>query len=243
MNKKNNLSQSAKVSLDKPIKMPRPYISWSQLSLFERNPIKYASIYLYGDKRTNPRMELGKAVAEMLEKDEENTDKNLEFYRVFLPQYPHKEFDVKAMLGDILLFGKLDGFDDRCSACGQNWLDMVEQNGTCKICKGKSSTIFEIKTGAKWNQKMADETGQLSFYALLIYLAYGIKPENIKIKLYWMPTIIDEIEGLKLTGDLKVFETKRTMIDLVDMMGRIRRAWNGIASLCRSEGAAIGFND
>ena len=150
MNKKNNLSQSAKVSLDKPIKMPRPYISWSQLSLFERNPIEYASIYLYGDKRTNPRMELGKAVAEMLEKGEENTDKNLEFYRVFLPQYPHKEFDVKAMLGDILLFGKLDGFDDRCSACGQNWLDMVElEDAKCKrtIHQGTRSSGEVEKSG------------------------------------------------------------------------------------------------
>jgi len=202
---------------NKKIKTPRPYISWSQLSLYERNPIEYASVYIYGDKRTNPRMELGKAVAEMLEKGEEHADKDLEFYRIFIPQYPHKEFDVKTNLGDIALFGKLDGWDP----------DKKE--------------IGEYKTGSKWSQKMADETGQLSFYALMLYLQYGIKPEEIKIKLFWMPTIIDQFEGVKLTGDLKMFETKRNMTDLIDMMGRIRRAWKGIESLCRSEGAAIGL--
>lgn len=163
-------------------------------------------------------MQLGKVVAEMLEKGEENADKNLEFYRLFLPQYPFKEFDVKANLGDIIIYGKLDGWDP------------------------KKSEIGEYKTGAKWTQKMADDTGQLSFYALLLYLKYKIKPEDLRMRLFWMPTIIDPYEGLKLTGDLKVFETRRTMTDLIDIMGRARRAWQGIISLCRSEGEAIGLN-
>lgn len=198
--------------------MPRPHLSWTQINVFERNPIEYADIYLYGNNRTNPRMELGKAVAEMIEKGEVNANKNLEFYRVFLPQYPHKEFEVKAKLGEILLFGILDGWDPMRNEVG------------------------EYKTGAKWTQKMADETGQITFYLLILYLLYGIKPETVSVKLYWMPTVIDPYEGVKLTGELKIFETRRTMANLVDMMGRARRAYKGILSLCRNEGAAIGLN-
>ena len=203
---------------NKDIKTPRAYLSWSQMNLFERSPIDYTAVYLYGENNTNPRMELGKIVAEMLEKGEENADKNLEFYRLFLPQYPFKEFDVKANLGDIIIYGKLDGWDP------------------------KKNEVGEYKTGSKWTQKMADETGQLSFYALLLYLKYKIKPEELRMRLFWMPTIIDPYEGLKLTGDLKIFETRRTMTDLIDIMGRARRAWQGIISLCRSEGKAIGLN-
>ncbi len=228
-----------KTATKKVIRTPRPYLSWSQLNLIERNPIEYATTYIYGEGRTNPRMELGKVVGEMIRKGEEQSDPNIEFYRTFLPVYPHTEFEVPRlkggegtcqckkciargieeplMLGDISLYGKLDG-----------WCE-------------KKVEVGEDKTGSKWTQKMADESGQLDYYSLLLYLKYKISPEDLKIKLNWMPTVIDPIDGVKLTGDLKIFETRRDMADLVEMMGRIRRGWKNIIELCQGEYAALGL--
>lgn len=204
---------------------PRPYLSWSQLACFEKSPAEYAMRYIYRDNPENQRMALGKRVAEMIEKGEEEADKDLEYFRIFLPQYPYREFEVwkdkekgeYITFAGIPIFGKLDGWNPEARHIG------------------------EYKTGAKWDQRMADTTGQLSFYALLIYIAYGIPPEKLKITLHWMPTTIDPREGLKLTGDIKEFQTRRTQKDLVEIGSRIVKAWAGIRALCAEEYKAIGL--
>jgi hypothetical protein len=199
------------------IKTPREYISWSQLQLFEKSPFEYAKVYIYNEKVTNPFIELGKELAEALERDdwkkEESPD--IELARILLPSYPEREAELKGEVGGVKILGKLDGFDRKLLRLG------------------------EFKTGrAEWTQKRVDEFGQLTFYSLLIYKNFGKIPNEIK--LHWVPSEYDENGKLKLAGEVRTFETHRTMKDLLDMSVRIKKAWKGIIELCAEEFPAIG---
>ena len=46
----------------------------------------------------------------------------------------------------------------------------------------------EFKTGKKWTQDKANKHRQIDMYASMIYLKYGIKPEELKISLILLPT-------------------------------------------------------
>lgn len=49
--------------------------------------------------------------------------------------------------------------------------------------------FIDHKTGAKeWTQKRANEHGQLKMYALMLYLNFKIKPEDLNIAIEWVKT-------------------------------------------------------
>ena len=170
---------------------PKGYLSWSQLSLFEKDPNLYYQVYIEGLNQFRTKyLELGKRMAEDLERgfDEEH-DPLFEMIIVFLPSYPEREYEVRGVFDNIPLLGKLDGWNE------------------------KTMTIGEYKTGKKWTQAMADNTGQLTFYAFLIWLKYGKLPK--KIFLHWARTDEDMEGNLFLTGEIKTFSTERTMKDII----------------------------
>ena len=182
---------------------PRPYLSWSQLQLFERNPELYREVYIGGREiYSTSALETGKELAMAIENGESD-NAIIEHLRRFLPNYPKIEYEIKAKLGDIQLLGKLDGYNTR------------------------KKIIGEIKTGKKWTQKMVDTSGQLTFYALLIWLKYKTLPE---IYLHWC-----EANDGELTGEIKSFKTKRSKIDLIKFSSRIKKAWEGIKKLCQEK--------
>jgi hypothetical protein len=186
---------------------PRGYLSWSQLSLWEKDQNLYYQVYIEGlDQFKTKYLELGKRMATTLENgfDEEH-DPIFEFVATFMPGYPKKEFDIKIEFEGIPLVGKLDGWNE------------------------KTMTIGEYKTGKNWTQNMVDKHGQLTFYALLIWLKYKKLPE--KILLHWAKTEEDLDGTLKLTGDIKTFSTKRTMKDIIVFSKRIKTAWEGICEV------------
>lgn len=191
---------------NKSIKTPRPYLSWSQMNLIERNPEAYIKTYFQGYKFENEAMRLGKEVAEILEMDKICDNTMIENMRIMLPSYEKREFEIKTEKHGIQLLGKLDCFNR------------------------KGLVIGEIKTGKKWTQKMVDEHGQLTFYALLVYLKYKKLPS--KIYLHWAKTAeIDE--ELQLTGEIKTFETKRDLLDILKFTSRIKNAWAEIEKLSK----------
>ena len=100
---------------------PRKWFSWSQYNTFvNKGWMEYCSRYLYGENKENPAMMLGKKVAEMIERDEEQEDEVLEHLRTFLPQYEHKEFEINVDFGGIKLKGFLDGASViPCPDCGK----------------------------------------------------------------------------------------------------------------------------
>lgn len=164
----------------------------------------YYQVYIEGlDQFRTKYLELGKRMATCLENGyDEERDPLFENIAVFMPAYPLREFDLKADLEGIPLVGKLDGF------------------------KEEALIIGEYKTGKKWTQSMVNSSGQLTFYALLVWLVYKKLPA--KIYLHWARTEEDMEGKLFLTGDIKTFETQRSLKDLILFSKRIRSAWAGI---------------
>lgn len=190
------------------IKLPRPYLSWSQMNLWEQNPELYKEVYIYGrENYPSEYLELGKEMAEALEKGK-SKNPIIKHLLIFLPKYPKVEYEIKAKLGDIPLLGRFDGYNPR------------------------KKIIGEFKTGVKWTQGMADKSDQLTFYALLIWLKYKKLPNEIL--LHWVKTENKDGE-LKLTGDIKTFRTKRSLSEILRFSARIKKCWAGINELCRQE--------
>jgi hypothetical protein len=75
---------------------------------------------------------------------------------------------------------------------------------------------------------MANKLGQLDFYALMVWLKYKKLPRSIKLIWIETETIDDEV---KFTGKIKTFEVKKTMKDIIKIIGRIHKAKKGIEAM------------
>jgi len=186
---------------------PRGYLSWSQINLWEKDPNLYYQVYCEGlDQFRTKYLELGKKLATALENGKsDDGDPMLELMIVLLPSYPSKEFDIKESFEGIPLVGKLDGFNE------------------------KKLVIGEYKSGKKWTQKMADNTGQLTMYALLVWLKYKKLPKDIL--LHWARTDEDMEGNLFLTGETKTFQTKRSLGEIILFSKRIKTAWEAVCAI------------
>lgn len=191
---------------------PRPYLSFSQMTLFEMSPEKYADQYLFGKKqRISRNMAYGSLMAEGLEAEEATGDPLLDLMMARIPKFELMDKPLEADLPD-----------------GKKMIHLLAKPDTAK----SDYTAFkEYKTSVrKWTQKMADDSGQITFYATTIWLKTGNIPQDIEL--------VDVVVGydpdgrLVPTGDLWRFPTKRTMVDIIKMTGRMKRAWHGIEELC-----------
>ena len=193
-----------------PSKTPRDYLSWSQLSLWERSPELYRRVYLEGIKQPeNQYLKMGKAVAERLETGIETDDELIEHLALFMPKYPKTEFEIKVDWEGVPLLGRLDGWNLH------------------------NRIIGEMKTSKNdWTQTMVDKSDQLTFYSLLIWLKYGKLP--LEIRLHWAKTEIDENGKLQINGDITTFKTIRTLSDIILLRGRIKVCWEGIQKMCKN---------
>jgi hypothetical protein len=134
----------------------------------------------------------------------------------FLPDVPRlKEYEHELLvkIGKILCIGYLDDFD----------------------LEGKA--FNEFKTGKKWTKKKADTHGQIDMYASMIYLKYGIKPEDLTINLIWMPTEEKQDFSTDFVKDMKpvIFPVKKTMRDILAMMVEVQRIHNEMLDYIRSK--------
>lgn len=151
-------------------------------------------------------LELGKRMATGLENGfDEERDPLFEMLIVFMPHYPKREYEMNTVFEGIPLKGKLDGWNEA------------------------TMTIGEYKTGKHWTQAMANTTGQLTFYALMVWLIYHKLPEHIF--LHWARTDEDMEGNLKLTGEMQTFETARKLKDLILFSKRIKTAWAAICEM------------
>lgn len=177
------------------------------MNLFERSRDAYENVYLKGlNGFENEAMRVGRNLATRLETDEQTGESMMEHLAIFLPSYPKREFEISADFEEIPLLGKLDGFNPR------------------------NRKIGEYKTGKKWTQAMADRSGQLTFYAILVWLKYGKLPPEID--LHWIKTEVVN-NRIVLTNEVKTFHTQRTLADIILFRGRMKRVWEGIISLSK----------
>ena len=191
---------------------PRPYLSWSQMNLFERDPAAYVAQYIYGEPPpTSSALAFGKRIAASLEAATTD-DAEVENLRILLPRFPKKEYEIKVEYSGVPLLAKPDLFSP--------W----------KV------HIGELKTGqAPWTQSRVNQHGQLKFYALAAWLKYKRVP---KVELYWAPTEWRE-HKLCLKGEIMTFQAEITEQDILSFGARIPQVWAAIQQVASAHYAKI----
>jgi hypothetical protein len=143
-------------------------------------------------------------------------DKRLQVDSEFLPhvpRYPLMQYEMKASFMNMPLIGLPDGLS-------------FEQ-----------LTLADYKTGKKpWDQKRADETGQLTMYLLLLYLLEKVHPEEFDCIIHWLPTQANQDFSISLIddSDLVTLHTTRTMQDVLAFGKRINTTYNLMEQYCKN---------
>jgi hypothetical protein len=187
---------------------PRPYLSWSQLTLWESSPERYKRVYLEGERLPiNRGLAFGKQMADGLEGNEATGDPVLDMVMIQRPKFEEMEKKVEVEM-----------------KIGKEIIPLLMILDTAK----KNLTGFkEYKTGQKkWTRKQVDESGQITFYATGIFLKTGKIPSDIE--LVQVPTITAQDGKIAATGEILRHPTVRTMSHILKMIVRIRKAWAGI---------------
>lgn len=132
-------------------------------------------------------------------------DTKLQVDPLFLPQverYPIMQHGMRVSFDGIPLIGYADGWDP------------------------DTLRLKDDKTGKKkWDKKRADETGQLTCYAFLLYLTEKIKPQDLQLYISWLPTVENGDFSIGFRDDPVVpvvLHTSRTMLDILQFGGRIK---------------------
>ena len=194
---------------------PRNYLSFSQMTLFEMSPEKYADRYLFGKKeRISRNMSYGSMMAYGLEVEEATGDPLLDLMMARLPKFELMDKPIEADLPD-----------------GKGVIHILAKPDTAKA----DYTAFkEYKTSVrKWTQRMANESGQITFYATTIWLKTKKIPQDIE--LVNIETSYQDDGRLTVTGNMFRYPTTRTMSDIIKMTKRMRFVWYGIKELCEKE--------
>lgn len=202
-NSKSSLKKSSKY------KLPKGYLSWSQLDLVERNEMEYVDGYIKGMGRfESEAMMVGQRFAQAMETgdmgDEDDAFKFL--VGVAVPKLEVSEMEIGAVVNDIPLVGKPD------------------------TAMGNLTAFREYKTGRlEWNQTRVNRHGQLVFYALIMFMHTGKMPDA---HLDWIKTEYDEYGALRVTGDIDSFHRKPfDLLELSAMTKRIENAAKKITGL------------
>lgn len=171
-------------------------LSWTAISSFEYDKDQWFNKYVLGKPTPiTPELEFGKKFADAIEAGKPMSP-------VTILSKVEQPFEV--MFGDISLVGYADTFD-----------------------KDTKKHIGEFKTGKTknpWTQKRVDEHGQITMYCLMNLITNKVKPEDTKLFLEWCPTQENGDYTISLIdpNDVRHFDTKRTMLDIVNFMQRIK---------------------
>ena len=194
---------------------PRGYLSWSQLNLFESSSERYRDIYI-NEKRMsiNRGMALGKEIADALETGKTTGDPIKDLVISQIPKFEIIEAELEATLKigkiEIPLYGKAD------------------------TATRKLTAFKEYKTGqTAWSQKQVDNHGQITLYCTIIRALTGEIPKDIE--LVYIPTKQLPDGKVEITGDIHRIRTKRTLVDILKMEVRIKKAWEAIGKMCEEE--------
>lgn len=194
---------------------PRPYLSFSQMTLVEMSPERYVDQYIHNKKQfVNKNMLYGTKLAEGLENDEATGDPLLDIMMSRIPKFELMDIPFEVDLKD-----------------GNRVIRLLAKPDTSKA---DYSAFKEYKTSVRaWTQRMADKSNQVTFYATCMYLKTGKIPADIE--LVCVPTQYTYDGGLEPTGEMLVFKTTRTMADIIKMTTRMKKAWKKIEELTERE--------
>lgn len=187
--------------------LPRGYISWTQLQLWERNKKEYERIYFYGGSVPKSRyMDFGSEVAEDGEHGTSQKE-SVKALNMLLPTYKVVEHKVDAEIKlDKNIYLKVHGR-----------LDTYEP---IRFRERKTGTV-------PWTARKVASHGQIDFYYMLVYLETGKLPSEAWLD--WAETELDEEGNVVLTGHTVPFEATRTIADVLKMINRVKKAAREIA--------------
>lgn len=185
-------------------------LSWSAMSSFEYDPEQWFVSYILGVKSHSKEMDFGSYVDKRIQSDKT--------FLPSLPRYDEMQYKMRVVFNGIPLVGIPDGLNIRIP---------------------EKRLGADYKTGKKvWDQARADETGQLTFYALLLFISKKFKPESFDWMIHWMPTRENgsfQIEFVpNIEKEIKTFHTKRTMNDLLQFGMRINRTVEAMQEYVRN---------
>lgn len=189
-------------------------LSWSGISSFEWNPRQWYDKYVLKQEQVmTPELILGKEIDMKVQEDSK--------FLKQLPRYPIMQHKMKCTWNAIPLIGYSD-----------QYRPMIFKK--LKKVKGVFHNISEplairdLKTGRKaWDQKRADETGQLTMYLFMLYLMdKSIDVSKAELYIDWLPTHIKDGK-LVLVEPIVVqtFKTKRSMVEVLKFAQRIENTW------------------
>lgn len=165
--------------------LPKPHLSWSQLSCWISNPARFRKEYFEaGDKLDTKYLRFGKGIAGLIEEGK---------HTELIPDlvvYDTPEFEIRTEVRGVPILSYLDSYDS------------------------VKNVFREYKTGkAPWTQAKVIKHGQLVFYAVALKWSKGITPEYCHLD--WIETkegttpgtdFWREGEGLiQVTGKVKSF--------------------------------------
>ena len=177
-------------------------LSWSGISSFEWNPMQWYEKYVLKQDQ-KPTPEM------LLGKDVDKRVQDDPDYLPELPRYEIMQHEMRTEWRDIPLIGYSDQYNPEPLA------------------------IRDLKTGRKaWDQKRADETGQLTMYLFMLYLMdKSIDVEGAELYIDWLPTHIEDGKlVLKEPIEVHTFQTYRSMQQVLEFAQRIERTWKAMES-------------
>lgn len=210
-------------------------LSWSAISSFEWDPEQWYRKYVWHKDCHRGSISNGKEIISfcaisMKENDHScpaiETSIEMTFGKVvgerlaadpdYLPhvkRYPIFEHGMECTFSKIPLIGYADG-----------WAPLVFNLG-------------EYKTGKKkWDQKRADDHGQITMYCLMLFIIDKIPPESIVSDLHWLPTQDNNDFSISFIdeNDVRTFHTRRTMRDILAFGSRIISTYSAMEEYCKS---------
>lgn len=193
-------------------------LSWSGISSFEWNKGQWYRKYVLKElPEITDELRFGSFI-----------DKKIQDNPKFLPKlvrYPVLQHEMRGTYDGIPLLGFADTF--RPLTLNSGGVAFTKKTARVVPPSILKPAIRDYKTGRKpWDQKRANETGQLTMYLLMLYLRDKIKPEDVECYIDWLPTHIEEgkIAFIK-EGDIRTFKTKRTMKQVLEFCQRIKTVW------------------
>lgn len=211
---------------------PRPYLSQSQLVLFEQSPEKYLERYL-DDKqmRANKNMLYGSKLANGLENDEATGDPLLDMMMAKMPKFERMDLPVEDSRGTEVSYRKGKTAHIPILWDGKVAIPLLALPDTAT---SDYRAFKEYKSSVKkWTQEQVDESAQVTFYATAIHCATGFIPDDIE--LVCVIVAYEDDGSLQPTGEMYVYKTKRTMVDILKMRKRIKKCWRSINELFDKE--------
>lgn len=197
-------------------------LSWSAISSFEWNKGQWYRKYVLKElPEDTPELLFGKMIDERIQAEPD-----------FLPElvrYPVLQHEMRTEFNGIPLLGFADAYQPASTK--------VKSGGQSPSVNKTCAAIRDYKTGRKpWDQKRADETGQLTMYLFMLWLRDKTKPEEVEGYIDWLPTHIEDgkiafIEPVTI----HTFKTKRTMREVLAFGQRIKDTWVQMEQYCQRE--------